>query len=246
MSASEKLPSIDDQRQFWNWHWQHFEERKVLNDWTERRAREILRLINGLPLKRPRMLDLGCGLGWFTEKMAALGEVHGIDLSPEGIAVAQARRPDITYLAGNIYDANLPTNYFDVVVSQEVIAHVDNQQKYIERATQVLKIGGYLIITTGNKWVMDRLGDVGWRVQPPQHIANQLSRGHLKAMLAPNYKILENFTIIPHGQLGILRFVNSFKLNAALSLLISPEKLAALKEKAGFGWQMIFLAKKTR
>ena len=64
-------------------------------------------------------------------------------------------------------------------------------------------------------------------------------------MLAPNYKILENFTIIPHGQLGILRFVNSFKLNAALGLLISPEKLAALKEKAGFGWQMIFLAKKT-
>jgi len=244
MSARPQLPSIDDQRQFWNWHWQNWEERKVLNDWTERRAREILQLIRELPIQRPRILDLGCGRGWFTERLADLGETHGIDLSPEGIAAAQARRPDITYLAGNIYDASLPKSYFDVVVSQEVIAHVEDQPRYVERGIEVLKPGGYFIITTGNKYVMDRLGNVGWNVQPPQHIANQLSHKQLKRMLTPQCKVLKTSTIIPHGQLGILRIVNSYKLNAILAKLINQQKIDELKEKAGLGWQMIFLAQK--
>jgi 2-polyprenyl-3-methyl-5-hydroxy-6-metoxy-1,4-benzoquinol methylase len=174
--GNRSLPTIEDQRQFWNWHWQNSEQRKVLNDWTKRRAQEILRLIEKLSFKRPRILDLGCGHGWFTEMLADFGEAHGIDLSPEGIAAAQARRPDITYTAGNIYEAPLQRGYFDIVVSQEVIAHVEDQRKYIQRAAEVLRDGGYLIITTGNKFVIDRLGDVGWVKQPPQHKAGACSR----------------------------------------------------------------------
>src|SRR5258708_38161697 len=138
--ASSKLqsPIIDEQRSFWNWNWQNFETRKVLNDWTERRAQEILALIRGLSLPNPRILDFGCGQGWFTERLAGWGEAHGIDLSPEGIAAAQVRRPDITYLAGNFYDVPLPRNFFDLAISQEVIAHVENQPKYIDLAAKVL------------------------------------------------------------------------------------------------------------
>jgi 2-polyprenyl-3-methyl-5-hydroxy-6-metoxy-1,4-benzoquinol methylase len=244
VGTTQSLPSIEDQREFWNWHWLNWEDRKVLNAWTERRAQEILSLIRGLTLERPKILDFGCGRGWFAERLAGLGETHGIDLSPEGIAAAQARRPDIHYMAANIFDAPLPLNYFDVVVSQEVIAHVEDQPKYIERALEVLKPGGYLIITTSNKFVWDRLGDLGWNVQPPQHIANQLSRKQLKKMLSPRFQVLHISTIIPHGQRGILRLVNSAKLNNAIGLIIPKHRLERLKEKAGFGWQMIFLAQK--
>lgn len=244
MSSTRQLPSIEDQRQFWDWHWQNSEQRKVLNDWTERRAKEILGLVQGLALDRPQILDLGCGHGWFTERLVPFGEAHGIDLSPEAIAAAQARRPDISYLAGNIYDAPLPKNYFDIVISQEVIAHVENQPKYVQRAAEVLKPGGYFIITTGNKYVMDRLGDVGWNVQPPQHIAHQLSRRQLKIMMTPYFHVLKAFTIIPHGKLGILRLVNSFRLNSIAGRILSQERLNAWKERAGFGWQMIYLAQK--
>jgi len=244
MSTARRAPSIDDQRQFWDWHWLNWEDRKVLNAWTERRAQEILALIRGLSLAKPRILDLGCGRGWFTERLADLGEAHGVDLSAEGIAAAQARRPDIFYTAGNIYELSFQRNFFDIVVSQEVIAHVEDQPRYIERACEVLKPGGYLIITTGNKYVMDRLGDVNWAKQPPQHISQQLSSADLRRMLSSRFQILRFFTIIPQGKLGILRFVNSHKLNAAARLFVSQEHLERLKEKAGFGWQMIFLAQK--
>ncbi len=91
---------------------------------------------------------------------------------------------------------------------------------------------------------MDRLGDVGWNVQPPQHIAVQLSRPQLKNMLAPYFHVRKAFTIIPHGKLGILRLINSYKLNSIVGRIVSQEKLCSWKEKAGFGWQMIFVAQK--
>lgn len=240
----QQVPSIEEQRQFWDAHWQRWQERKVLNDWTERRADEILKLIRGLSLGHARILDFGCGLGWFTERLADLGEAHGIDLSAEGIAAARLRRPDISYLVGDIYQAALPTNYFDVVVSQEVISHVENQPQYVARAAAVLRRGGYFIVTTGNKFVMDRLGDVGWNAYPSEHIENELTRGELRRLLAPRFHVRKELTIIPHGTRGILRAVNSHKLNALARLLLPQQKIDRLKEMAGCGWQMIFLAQR--
>ncbi|HVH69562.1 MAG TPA: hypothetical protein VNB49_00435, partial [Candidatus Dormibacteraeota bacterium] len=104
---------------------------------------------------------------------------------------------------------------------------------------------GYLIITSGNRFVMERLGDVGWNVQPPQHIARQFSRRQLKRLLmGSGFTILKSFTIIPHGHRGILRLVNSHRLNSALEFLVAKRRLNAFKEKIGLGWQMIFLAQK--
>ena len=208
ITPTRPLPSLEEQRKFWDWHWQHWQERRVLNDWTERRAQEILNLIKEPHLNHPRILDLGCGHGWFTERLANFGDVHGIDLSQEAIAAAKARRPDITYLAGNIYEAPLPANHFDIVVSQEVIAHVEDQPKYLGRAADVLKSRGFLIVTTGNKYVIDRLGDVGWVKQPSEHIRHELGRKQLKDLLAPRFEILKVFTIIPHGMaLGVTAYL---------------------------------------
>jgi len=243
-SKLSSTPSIDQQKTFWDSHWQQHTERKVLNDWTERRSTEILQLIKGLGVHRPRLLDMGCGLGWFTERLAELGEVHGIDLSHEGIAVAKARRPDISYLSGNVYEAQLPIGYFDVVVSQEVISHVEDQPKYLDRAAEVLKPGGHLVITTGNKFVMDRLGNMGWHIYPPEHIEHELYHSQLKKMLEKRFTVLKSSTIIPQGHGGVLRLVNSHSLNRLLAKFISEKTLTTLKEKAGFGWQMIFLARK--
>lgn len=239
-----RQPSIDAQREFWNSHWQQAEERKILNSWTERRGQEILRTIEQLRIGRAKILDFGCGHGWFTERLANIGEAQGIDLSPEAIAMAKERRPDLTYLAGDIYDAELPEDYFDVVVSQEVISHVENQTEYIERAARVLKPAGYLVITTGNRFVIDRLGDVGWTAYPAEHIENELTRTDMRRLLAPKFRILSLRTIIPHGTRGILRLVNSYKLTALLSTFVGVEALNAAKERAGFGWQMVVLAQK--
>ena len=49
MATPKPVPSIDEQRDFWDWHWENWETRKVLNDWTERRARDT---VEGEPFLR--------------------------------------------------------------------------------------------------------------------------------------------------------------------------------------------------
>lgn len=243
-SPHKLLPSIEDQRQFWNSHWRHAEQRRVLNSWTERRAQTILQLIQQLNIRRPTILDCGCGHGWFTERLADVGEAWGIDLSPEAIGMATSRRSDIRYIAGDVCQTKLPDNHFDFVVSQEVIAHVQDQRAYLQKISKILKPKGFLIITTGNKFVMDRLGDVGWIQYPPEHIESELTCRQMKRLLRPWFKILRLRTIIPHGTSGILRIVNSYRFASLLNPLIGQKRLEQIKERAGFGWQMVVLAQK--
>jgi 2-polyprenyl-3-methyl-5-hydroxy-6-metoxy-1,4-benzoquinol methylase len=136
---------------------------------------------------------------------------------------------------------DLPEGQFDVVVSQEVIAHVPDQTGYLERAARVLKPGGYLIVTTPNRFVHFRNH---WAPIPPGHIEQWLSRGALKRLLRPYFQVLRSTTVVPIGHGGILRLVNSPKLNWALGLLFPPERIEAFKERAGFGWTQIVLAQK--
>jgi len=184
---------------------------------------------------------MGCGMGWFANKLAQFGPTTGIDLCDEAIEHAKSKFPQVIFKAGNVFEMDLPKQHFDVVVSQEVIAHVPDQVGYLERAAQVLKPGGYLIVTTPNRFVHNRSD---WGPHPPGHIEHWLSRGELKRLLRPYFRVLRMQTAVPMGNRGVLRFVNSYKLNWVLRLLLSDERIDALKEWAGFGWTQIVLAQK--
>jgi 2-polyprenyl-3-methyl-5-hydroxy-6-metoxy-1,4-benzoquinol methylase len=244
MSSSKPLPSLEEQRRFWDWHWEHWKERKIINDWTLKRGDAILKVLKSLSLNQPEILDFGCGKGWFTEQLASVGTATGIDLSQEAIAMAKERSPHLTFYAGNIYDFPLLVGHYDVVVSQEVLTHVENQVEYLQRAADVLKPGGYLILACANKFVMERLGRDDWNVQPPEHISWYPSMSDLKRLLRSNFKTLNATTILPVGNGGVLRIVNSYKLNRALELIIPRRVLESLKGRAGFGYQFLVLAQK--
>ena len=243
MAGARNL-TVDTQRRFWDWHWQHAEERKAINGWVERRADETLAIVRSLGLGHPKILDFGCGIGWFAGRLTALGSVTGIDLSDEAIARARATVPNVDFIAGNLFQVNLPANHFDIVVSHEVLSHVDNQQQYVARAAMVLKPGGHLILTTSNKFVTDRLGSIRWNIQPPEHISVPLTPSGLKRLLKPHFKVLRLTSILPMGDGGILRLINSTKLTALLGHVASEALITSLKERACLGYQLVTLAQK--
>jgi 2-polyprenyl-3-methyl-5-hydroxy-6-metoxy-1,4-benzoquinol methylase len=237
MNSSE-FPELADQERFWV-TWQ---QTKSISEWALTRSEVILSLLRRLNLTRPTILDLGCGNGWFTERLAEFGTVTGVDLSRAAMEEARSRFPHATFIGGDLFEVDLPAAHFDLVVSQQVIAHVVDQPRYVDRAASLLKPRGHLILTTPNKFVMDRMGD--WDVSPPEHIERWLDRRTLLGLLRPRFEILRFTSIIPMGRLGILRVVNSDKLNRALGLLIPADRLRALKERAGFGYTLIVLARK--
>src|SRR5262249_51336207 len=212
--------------------------------WALQRFEAIRALVGALPVKNPTILDLGCGPGFYTEKLAELGTATGVDLSEGAIAMARARAPHGTFLAADTYEMPRAGGRFDVVVSQEVLSHVQDQAGYLRRAAYALKPGGYLIISTDNKFVMDRLGQLPWQEFPPEHIDRFVDARTLRELLRPRFRILSLTTLNPVGNGGILRVVNSAKLNRALGLLISPARLARLKERAGLGLTIVALAQK--
>jgi 2-polyprenyl-3-methyl-5-hydroxy-6-metoxy-1,4-benzoquinol methylase len=201
-------------------------------------------MLDSLPLEHPRILDLGCGTGWFTEELAKIGEATGVELSETAVSLARSRYPHATFVAGNVLDMPLPAAHFDVIVSLEVIAHVEDQGRYLERAAQALKPGGYLIITTVNKFVHDR---TEWPEDSPGHIRYWLDRGSFRQLLSQHgFRVHGMTSVISMGHGGILRLVNSSKLNALLARIIPPRVLEGLKERVGLGWTLIALARRLR
>src|SRR6266851_2532979 len=106
--VSRLQPTLNEQKRFWDWHWQHWQDRRTVNEWKDKRHEMVLSFIRSLGLDNPLILDVGCGPGWYTNKLSHFGRVTGIDLSEEAITMARSRFPHITFFARNVYDDSLP------------------------------------------------------------------------------------------------------------------------------------------
>jgi 2-polyprenyl-3-methyl-5-hydroxy-6-metoxy-1,4-benzoquinol methylase len=232
------LPSLAEQKQYWDERW---DRNRIPNLWQLRRAEKILEMIRSLALDRPKILDLGCGTGWFAGQLSQVGETIGIDLSETAIRVANLQFPHVRFISGNLYEIPFLPEEFDIVVAQEVIAHVEDQVKFLERVAYTLKPEGYLIVTTVNKFVIERTPQAP---DPREHIKQWLSIKALKHLLASYFEVIATTTVIPMGNCGILRLVNSYKINTFLSLVVPRQRLEILKEKAGLGYTRIVMSRK--
>jgi 2-polyprenyl-3-methyl-5-hydroxy-6-metoxy-1,4-benzoquinol methylase len=109
-------------------------------------------VLKALPRDRgERVLDIGCGNGALSAKIARSGfSVTGIDFTPSGIDRAKQSFPDVTFLP---HDITLPLpeglrNQFDIVVSCEVIEHLFLPRDLFARAREALGDSGVLLIST--------------------------------------------------------------------------------------------------
>nr|WP_169334794.1 methyltransferase domain-containing protein [Gilvimarinus chinensis] len=72
-----------------------------------------------------RMLDAGCGEGYYTNELARSGiSMAGLDISKEGISAACKRDKRIAWCIGSVNDLPYEQGYFDGVLS--VFCRVDN------------------------------------------------------------------------------------------------------------------------
>lgn len=96
-----------------------------------------------------KIIDMGCGSGWLTKILSEYGDVVGIDLS---VKAARKLYPDLKFKQVNVITEEIEGKY-DIVVSSEVIELLisENQQIYVKKAFDILKEGGYLILSTPNK-----------------------------------------------------------------------------------------------
>jgi hypothetical protein len=84
-----------------------------------------------------------------------------------------------------------------------------------------------------------------WSEDSPGHIRFWLDRrSFMRLVRRHGFRVLRMTSVIPMGHGGILRLVNSPKVNGLVTALIPGRTLEELKERAGFGWTWIALAQK--
>lgn len=237
-------PSFEAQRAMWDWHWEHGEERRVVNPWKDRRHAAVVAYLESLRLDRPRILDVGCGTGHYTDPLGRFGSVVAVDLSPRAIAEARARNPAIDYRVANVYDEPFREGEFDVVCAQEVFDHVPDQPRFAAVVARALRDGGHFILSCVNRFVAERVAPGYFPKQPEAHITKPLSIRELKTVLRPWFRVLRWTSVILIGDRGLLRVANSYRLNRVAGLLVQRRTLDALKERAGLGWHLVALARK--
>ena len=107
------------------------------------------------PLKTINILDIGCGGGLLSEPMSRLGaSVVGIDASKKNIEVAKfhakKNKLKINYICASPEILKIQKK-FDVILSMEIVEHVEDINFFIKKSSELLKKNGLMFIATLNK-----------------------------------------------------------------------------------------------
>jgi SAM-dependent methyltransferase len=146
-------------------------------EWAELAQTDRLAIFERLlPRERRRLLDIGCGPGWFLKTAKERGwQVRGIE--PSRQAAAHARSLGIEMVEGFFSARSAPAlGTFDAVHLNNVLEHVPNPIEVLTLARDVLTPGGLLCVNVPNDFTpfqrsaATALSLPEWWVAPPHHL----------------------------------------------------------------------------
>ena len=102
------------------------------------------------------MIDVGCGIGYFLEAAKERGwDVYGTEYTDEAVAICRSK--GIKMQQGKLNASNYESASFDVLISIEVIEHINNPSEEVEHFSRIVRPGGAVYLTTPNFNSISRL-----------------------------------------------------------------------------------------
>ncbi len=233
-------PHIESQRAFYEERWRSF---GFANRLKLERCVAILQGLAATRFYQPKILDLGCGTGWLSGMVGNFGPTTALDLSSLAVESAAMKHPQVQFIQADVLNWEHRAEEFDVVISQEVIEHVEDQRAYLQVANRMLRRGGYLILTTPNARTLNAMPEEqrdSWSQQP---IENWVTVSELRKLLKDHFEIVRLTTIISgYGVKGTYLLANSRRLRSVLEKVKCGTLFDELRLRLGYGLHTFALA----
>lgn len=142
--------------------------------------------------KRGKLLEIGSAYGYFLEVAKKNFKTCGIDVNKDVTKVSK-KNSGAKVFTGDFLKTSVGKDY-DVICMFDVIEHLKNPQKFIEKIYKILKPGGILMIETGDiDGYLPKLQKDNWRlIKPPFHLQYFSKKTLSKLLLRHNFIILKN------------------------------------------------------
>lgn len=201
--------------------WGGSQVRLKLNYLAYNRLRHALRGFEPLS-KGSRILEIGCGGGGFISSIKYYRpdvKCQGIDIGKSAIRYAKNNFSDVKFQIGNIYDLKFPNNYFDAILIEDVLEHLDNPSKALSEIYRVLRHNGIFqayIPIEGEKYtlqnVFNKLG-MKFKDEFAGHIQNYQFKDLQKMFIKNNLKITKyKYELFLIGQIVDMSFFTFLKI----------------------------------
>jgi SAM-dependent methyltransferase len=136
--------------------------------WRAGQERRLAMMVAAAPrLTQPppaRVLENGCGLGAYIGPLRRYTPaVHGLEYEFDRAAEAGRRHPPSLVVCAAGERLPYPAASFDVIVSNEVIEHVQDDRAAVAEMVRALRPGGRLLLFCPNRWYPVEQHGIYWR-----------------------------------------------------------------------------------
>jgi SAM-dependent methyltransferase len=139
------------------------------------------------------VLENGCGVGMYLQQLAAVGgQVFGLEYDFDRVRMAHKRSEMVTNAASEAIP--FPAAAFDLILSHEVLEHVQDDRMAVSEIVRTLKVGGRLILFVPNRGYPFETHGIYWRGKYKFGnipLINWLPRGW-RDRLAPHVRVYTN------------------------------------------------------